>query len=176
MRTVLPLPCTQGRGDQSGGRSAVTNVMSDQRDQDQEIILDHTKRPRNFRAMADADRTAEGHNRLCGDKLRLFLRVGDGVVRDAAFLGTGCAISTASASILTEWVKGRTVEDAREMFGRFRAAVMSPADAAVDLPALGKMAVFAGVREFPARVKCATLAWHALAAALKNEPAPVSTE
>ena len=152
--------------------------MTDQREHDQEVILDHTRRPRNFRAIADADRTADGHNRLCGDKLRLFVTIDEaaGVVRDAAFLGTGCAISTAAASLLTEWLKGRTLYEAREMSSRFRTAVTAPPDGVIDLSALGKFAVFVGVREFPARVKCATLPWHTLEAALNSERTPVSTE
>ncbi len=151
--------------------------MSDLRDLYQEVILDHTKRPRNFRVMGDANRTADGHNRLCGDKLKLFVKVEDGVIRDAAFQGSGCAISTASASMMTEMLKGKTIGEAEKLFERFHEVLTGPPDEEVpDVPELGKLAVFAGVREFPVRVKCATLPWHTLQAALKQDHAPVSTE
>ena len=138
----------------------------------QEVILDHRKRPRNFRAPDDAHRTADGYNPLCGDRVRFFARLENGVVRDAAFQGTGCAISTASASMMSEAVRGRTVAEARELFNRFHGMVtgeQSPDD-------LGKLTVFAGVRDYPARVKCATLIWHTLMAALEDRPETVSTE
>jgi len=151
--------------------------MSDLRDLYQETILDHTKRPRNFRAMDDANRTADGHNRLCGDKLKLFIKVGpDGKILDAAFQGSGCAISTASASMMTETLKGKTVAEAEALYHKFHDVLTGPPDETPDVPELGKLAVFAGVREFPVRVKCATLPWHTLQAALKDDHAPVSTE
>ncbi len=142
-----------------------------------EIILDHTKRPRNFRVIADATRTADGHNRLCGDKLRLFVKVEDGVIRDVSFQGTGCSISTASASMMTEALRGRRIEDAQHLFEEFHKVVTGPPDEMPEVPEdLGKLAAFAGVRKFPVRVKCATLSWHTLQAALKDEKKPVSTE
>ena len=154
--------------------------MSDLRDLYQELIVDHSKKPRNFREMPEANRAADGFNPLCGDKLRLYLKVdGDDVIQDASFKGSGCAISTASASIMTAMIKGQTVERARDMFETFHqlvtrpAAEMDPADAGIGL---GKMAVFAGVNEFPARVKCATLPWHTLKNALENKQEAAKTE
>ena len=150
--------------------------MSDLRDLYQEVILDHTKRPRNFGALEHATHHATGRNPLCGDQLVLMLDVERGVVRDARFAGKGCAISTASASLLTEAVKGKTTAETHDLFKRFHDAVTAPADAALDLDALGKLAALAGVREFPMRVKCASLAWHTLEAALSGASEPVSTE
>lgn len=150
--------------------------MSDLRELYQEVILDHTKRPRNFRAMGDATCTADGHNRLCGDKLTLFVKVENGVIRDVAFQGSGCAISTASASMMTETLKGKTVAEADKLFERFHEAVTGPPTEEPQVEGLGKLSVFAGVREFPVRVKCATLPWHTLKAALGSEDKPVSTE
>jgi nitrogen fixation NifU-like protein len=149
-------------------------MASDLRDLYQEVILDHNRRPRNFGRLEAANCTAEGHNPLCGDRVRLFLDVEDGRVRDIAFEGSGCAISTASASLMTEAVKGKSLEEARELFGLFHDLVTSGASEGD--PALGKLAVFGGVREFPIRVKCATLAWHAFQAALEAREHPVSTE
>jgi nitrogen fixation NifU-like protein len=140
--------------------------MPDLRDLYQEVILDHSKRPRNFRKPDGANRHAEGYNPLCGDKVTVYLTLRDGVVADAAFQGSGCAISTASASMMTESIKGRTVADAEALFARFHEMLTSPEDPAAPAPELGKLAVFAGVREFPMRVKCATLAWHTLRSAL----------
>ncbi len=150
--------------------------MSDLRELYQSVILDHNKAPRNFRRPAAANRSAEGHNPLCGDQLKVFLMLEDGIVKDAAFEGSGCAISTASASLMTEGVKGRRVAEIEELFAGFHRLVTSdpaspPADAG-----LGKLAVFGGVREFPVRVKCATLAWHTLLAALHGDAAPATTE
>jgi nitrogen fixation NifU-like protein len=150
--------------------------MSDLRDLYQETILDHTKRPRNKRAMNDANRTADGHNRLCGDKLKLFVKIENGRIADAAFEGSGCAISTASASMMTETLKGKTVAEAEALYHKFHEVLTGPPDETPDVPELGKLAVFAGVREFPVRVKCATLPWHTLQAALKDDHTPVSTE
>jgi len=146
--------------------------MSDLRDLYQEVIFDHNRHPRNFGPLADANRHADGFNPLCGDRLTLNLLVRDGVIQDARFEGSGCAISTASASLMTEAVKGKTEAEAAVLFEGFHHMVMGEATT-VDL---GKLAVLAGVSEFPARVKCASLAWHTLNAALKNEADPVSTE
>jgi nitrogen fixation NifU-like protein len=142
--------------------------MPDLRELYQEVILDHSKRPRNFRKLEAPSRHADGYNPLCGDKVTVYLTVTDGVVTDAAFQGSGCAISTASASMMTESLKGRSVEEAERMFERFHAMLTSPDDGAPPPPELGKLAVFAGVKEFPMRVKCATLAWHTLRSALSG--------
>jgi nitrogen fixation NifU-like protein len=146
--------------------------MDDLRDLYQEVILDHNRRPRNFGALATANRTADGANPLCGDKVTVFLEVDGGRVKDIAFQGSGCAISTASASLMTEALKGRSVEEARELFQGFHGLLTR----GVDAPGLGKLTVFSGVREFPMRVKCATLAWHTFEAALDQKDQPVSTE
>lgn len=148
--------------------------MNDLRELYQEVILDHNRRPRNFGALPAANHQAEGYNPLCGDKVTVFLEVEDGRIRDVAFQGAGCAISTASASLMTEAIKGRTIEAARELFHEFHELVTT--GAGEGSPDLGKLAVFSGVREFPMRVKCATLAWHTVLAALEEKPQPVSTE
>jgi nitrogen fixation NifU-like protein len=150
--------------------------MSDLRDLYQELILDHCKRPRNFHVMADASCQADGHNRLCGDKLHLYVRVENDVIKDLAFQGDGCCISKASASVMSEMLKGRTIAEAEALYTKFHDVVTGPPDEMPDVPELGKLVVFAGVREFPVRVKCATLPWHTLQAAIKNEQAAVSTE
>jgi nitrogen fixation protein NifU and related proteins len=147
--------------------------MSDLRDLYQETILDHNKRPRNFKKLEDANRSADGYNPLCGDKVKVYLRVEDGKVKDLSFEGSGCAISKASASVMTESLKGKTVQEVDAIFKRFRDLVMGKSGEADDL---GKLVVFSGVCEFPTRVKCATLAWHALQAALQGSPEAVSTE
>ncbi len=139
----------------------------------QEVILDHNRRPRNFRALA-AGRRAEGFNPLCGDKITVYLTVDNGVITDVAFQGSGCAISKASASLMTESIKGKTVADAQALFERFQQMITAPADAPVD--SLGKLDVLAGVRQFPIRVKCASLAWHTLRAAVEARDEVVSTE
>jgi nitrogen fixation protein NifU and related proteins len=151
--------------------------MSDLRGLYQDVILDHGKRPRNFRALTDA-RHAEGYNPLCGDKLTLYLKMDGDRIADASFQGSGCAISTASASILTESVKGKTQGEAEAMFEVFHDLVTGKAkgDSEPLGRSLGKLAVFSGVSEFPARVKCATLAWHTLKSALSGSPETVSTE
>jgi nitrogen fixation NifU-like protein len=149
--------------------------MPDLRDLYQEVILDHSKRPRNFRKPTTSNRHADGYNPLCGDKVTVYLEVRDGVVQDAAFQGSGCAISTASASMMTERVKGRTVLEAEALFSMFHELLTSSDDAAPPAPDLGKLAVFSGVREFPMRVKCATLAWHTLRSAL-DEGGEATTE
>ena len=140
----------------------------------QEVILDHTKNPRNFRELENASHDAKGHNPLCGDRLSLYILVEDGVIRDVSFKGAGCAISTASASMMTEALKGKTEAEAEALFGAFHDVVTGKEGA--DEEALGKLAVFAGVRDYPVRVKCATLAWHTLRAALAEKEQAVSTE
>lgn len=142
----------------------------------QELILDHAKRPRNFGPLPGANRRAEGFNRLCGDRLTLYLRMEGDVVGDVRFEGAGCAISTASASLLTEALKGKTAAEAETLFQRFHALVTGDFAAAGDPDELGKLAAFSGVSEFPVRVKCASLPWHTFAAALHGAAAPVSTE
>jgi nitrogen fixation protein NifU and related proteins len=150
--------------------------MSDLRDLYQEVILDHGKRPRNFRRPAAANRHSDGHNPLCGDRLRVWLEVEGDTVLDVAFQGSGCAISTASASMMTEAIKGRTVTEARALFERFHDMLTLSTDGPSP-EGLGKLAVFAGVKDFPVRVKCATLPWHTMKAALETpEGATVSTE
>jgi nitrogen fixation NifU-like protein len=139
----------------------------------QETILDHSKRPRNCHAMADADRKAEGYNPLCGDKLKLYVKMEGDIVRDASFEGSGCAISTASASLMTESLKGKTRTEALALLEKFHDLLTSDAEVG---DGLGKLVVFCGVRDYPARVKCATLAWHTLKSALNGADQPVSTE
>jgi nitrogen fixation NifU-like protein len=147
--------------------------MSDLRDLYQQVILDHNRKPRNFRTVADANRTAEGYNPLCGDRITLELTVEDGVVKDAAFQGSGCAISKAAASLMTASVIGKREAEVEALFRRVHAMLTGANGADAEV---GKLAVFAGVREFPSRIKCATLAWHTLQAALSGAAEPVSTE
>ena len=139
----------------------------------QDVILDHNRRPRNFRALQPA-RTAEGFNPLCGDHFTVYLRVEDGIIADLGFQGAGCAISKASASLMTESLKGKSAADATALLDRFLRMITSPPDSPVT--DLGKLAALAGVRQFPARVKCASLAWHTLRAALDSREEVVSTE
>ncbi len=148
--------------------------MSELRELYQQVILDHHKKPRNFRKLAEPTGAAEGYNPLCGDRVSVELELADGVIREVAFQGTGCAISRAAASVMTSEVRGKTPEDALALFERFRAMVTGDAEA--DPEAGDRLAVFAGVREFPARVKCATLPWHTFNAALSGATEPVSTE
>jgi nitrogen fixation NifU-like protein len=150
--------------------------MSDLRDLYQELIIDHSKKPRNFGSMDDANCTADGFNPLCGDKLKLFLKIEDDVIKDVKFIGAGCAISTASASVMTGLLKGQTIEQAESLFETFHYMVTGPKDPQGVGTGLGKLAVFAGVSEFPARVKCATLAWHTLKNAISGKSEAVSTE
>ncbi len=150
--------------------------MSELSDLYQEVILDHNKRPRNFRKLDDADRHAEGYNPLCGDKVEIFLKLNGDVIEDVSFRGAGCAISTASASIMTDAVKGKTVQEASSLFKGFQDLVTGKPTETLDSPELAKLAVFHGVSEYPVRVKCATLAWHTLQAALQQIANPVSTE
>ena len=140
----------------------------------QETILDHSKRPRNCHPMDDANRKAEGYNPLCGDKLKLFLKVENDVVQDVSFVGSGCAISTASASLMTESLKGKSREEALKLLERFHELLTTDTPVSQEL---GKLVVFCGVRDYPARVKCATLAWHTLKSALNGAvEEPISTE
>jgi nitrogen fixation NifU-like protein len=148
--------------------------MSDLRELYQEVILDHNRHPRNFGPLPTANRRADGHNPLCGDRVTVYLDVEAGRLQGIAFEGAGCAISTASASLMTEALQGLTVEGARDLFRGFHALVTQ--GAAEGSPDLGKLEVFTGVREYPMRVKCATLPWHALMAALEAQDQPVSTE
>ena len=150
--------------------------MSDLSDLYQEVILDHNKRPRNFGAMTDADRRALGHNPLCGDRLVVYLKLDGDRVAGVSFEGSGCAISKASASLMTDAIKGKTVAEVRDLFTRFQAMVTMPMEQEVDEASMGKLAALAGVRSFPVRVKCASLAWHTLKAALEQSQQPVHTE
>lgn len=151
--------------------------MSDLRDLYQEVIFDHYRRPRNCHALNNANHRAEGYNPLCGDRITLYLCIEDGVVKDAGFEGAGCAISIASASLMTEALKGRSEQEVEALFGSFHDMVTTPVGTPTQNgTGLGKLAALSGVREFPARVKCATLAWHTLRAALHDEHGTISTE
>ena len=150
--------------------------MSDLRDLYQQVILDHSKRPRNFLKLQDADRTAEGHNPLCGDEITIYLKMDGELIKDISFQGAGCAISKASASMMTAALKGKTKAEAEALFGKFHEMVTGNRDTASDPAGLGKLEVFCGVCEFPVRVKCASLAWHTLRAALDGKGEAVSTE
>ncbi len=142
----------------------------------QQVILDHNKSPRNFRVIEHANHYAEGYNPLCGDRIDVFLDVEEGVVKDISFQGSGCAISKASASLMSSMVKGKPVEEAEKLFEKFRDLITGKLNGDPDPEELGKLAVFAGVRDFPARVKCASLAWHTMINALKEEKDVVTTE
>jgi len=150
--------------------------MSDLRDLYQETILEHSKSPRNYRKLEAANRTAEGYNPLCGDHFTLYVEVQGDAIRDIGFQGSGCAISKASASMMTQSVKGRSKAEAQQLFRQFQELVTNQASPNGDKDKLGKLTVFSGVSEFPVRVKCATLAWHTLQAALEGTQQPVSTE
>ena len=147
--------------------------MSGLRDLYQEVILDHNKRPRNFRVIDPSSHHADGYNPLCGDKVTVYLTVSDGVIDDVAFQGSGCAISTASASLMTEALKGKSIDEVETIFQRFHEVVTGDNEPP---PGMGKLAVLAGVRDYPSRVKCATLAWHTLHAAIEQQQDPVKTE
>ena len=149
--------------------------MTDLQDLYQELILDHGRRPRNFRPLDGATRSAEGYNPLCGDKVKIYVKMDADIVKDISFEGAGCAISTASASIMTETLKGKTRAEAEELFQTFHNLVTGR-QAQLDAPELGKLAVFSGVSEFPIRVKCATLSWHTMRAAMNGEGEVISTE
>lgn len=149
--------------------------MSELTDLYQEVILDHNRRPHNFRVIDPASAKQEGYNPLCGDRLTLFLTLDGETIKDVAFQGTGCAISKASASLMTDAIKGKKVTEARELFEQFHSMITS--DPGSPVADLGKLSVLAGVREFPTRVKCASLAWHTMKAAVAHDSdAPVSTE
>lgn len=150
--------------------------MSELGDLYQELILDHNRRPRNCRRMEGAVCSADGYNPLCGDRVTVYVNVEGDVVADISFEGSGCAISTASASLMTESVKGKTVKEARALFERFRSLVTGGQTDAPEDKSLGKLMVFSGVGKFPARVKCATLAWHTVKAALDNDGGTATTE
>jgi nitrogen fixation NifU-like protein len=147
----------------------------DLKDLYRDIIVDHNRNPRNFRAMPDADRHAEGYNPLCGDRLTLYVRLDGDRIRDVSFQGSGCAISVASASLLTETVKGKSVREAEALFARMH-DLLTKDEPDPDPASLGKLGALSGVREFPARVKCASLCWHTLDAALHQQQAAVTTE
>jgi len=151
-------------------------VTDDLRDLYQEVLLDHHKRPRNRGKLEDASHRAEGYNPLCGDKVTIYLLLRGDVIEKIAFEGTGCAICTASCSVMTEVLKGKREAEAEKLFGVFHDLVTSDPDSEFDASGLGKLAIFAGVREFPMRVKCATLAWHTMRAALKTPGGTVTTE
>ncbi len=142
----------------------------------QQVILDHNKSPRNFKRLEAANRTAEGYNPLCGDKIDIFLDVENGIVKDISFLGSGCAISKASASLMSIVVKGKYVEETKKIFEKFHDLITGKLDEDESIEELGKLAVLAGVKEFPIRVKCASLAWHTMLSALKNGDKTVTTE
>ncbi|MGH9839133.1 MAG: Fe-S cluster assembly sulfur transfer protein SufU [Blastocatellia bacterium] len=142
----------------------------------QQVILDHNKKPRNFKRLENASRQQEGYNPLCGDQLTLYLNVEDDVIKDVGFQGQGCAISKASASMMTTAVKGKTKEEAEALFDEFHRMVKGDLDTETQPHHLGRLTILAGVREFPARVKCASLSWHTLRAALEGKDENVSTE
>ena len=150
--------------------------MQDLHDLYQEVILDHNRRPRNYGPLPDATHSAKGHNPLCGDKLTLSLKIEGDRITGVSFEGSGCAISKSSASLMTDAIKGQTIDEATGLFDRFHQMVTTPIDQPVDEDKVGKLAVLAGVREFPARVKCASLPWHTLKAALTQAHEPVKTE
>ncbi|MDO8632358.1 MAG: SUF system NifU family Fe-S cluster assembly protein [Phycisphaerales bacterium] len=150
--------------------------MSELQDLYQELILDHNRRPRNRRRLEHPDRHADGFNPLCGDRVSVYVKLDGDVIQDVAFEGRGCAISTASASLMTEALKGKTVAEAKALFERFHNLVTGESDGNGDGPALGKLEVFSGVSRYPARVKCASLVWHAVNAALEDKNEVVSTE
>ena len=150
--------------------------MPDLRELYQETILDHSKRPHNYREIPDATATAVGHNPLCGDRVTVYLRLEGSTISDVAFVGQGCAISKASASLMTDAVKGKSRTEARDLFERFRTMVTGRPGDPIDTQTLGKLAVLSGVSEFPVRVKCASLAWHTLEAALEHKRNTVSLE
>jgi len=150
--------------------------MSDARELYQEVILDHHRRPRNFGPLPEANCSSEGYNPLCGDRITLYLVVANDMILDVSWEGSGCAICTASASVMTEALKGHTLAEARDLFARFHDVVTGPPDENPNVDGIGKLAVFSGVREYPVRIKCATLPWHTMRAALDGSENGVSTE
>ncbi|MBI4372243.1 MAG: SUF system NifU family Fe-S cluster assembly protein [Candidatus Omnitrophica bacterium] len=155
-------------------------VSSELRELYQELILEHSKKPRNFRVLEHANHTAEGFNPLCGDKIKLYLEIESDTVKDIGFQGSGCAISKASASMMTASVKGKKIKEVESLFSEFHQMLSGAPNATVrairESPLLGKLSVFSGVSEFPVRVKCATLAWHTLKAGMESNGKTVSTE
>ena len=151
-------------------------ISSELRELYQELILEHSKKPRNFHALEHANHTAEGFNPLCGDKIKLYLEIKDNQIKDVGFQGSGCAISKASASMMTASVKGKTTREAKELFDEFHEMLSGEASTKLNQTRLGKLSVFSGVSEFPVRVKCATLAWHTLRAGLEANGKTVCTE
>jgi nitrogen fixation NifU-like protein len=150
--------------------------MADLTELYQQVILDHNRKPRNFRVIEDADRVSFGDNPLCGDKIKVYLKLNGNVIEDVSFHGSGCAISQSSASLMTQSVLGKTVDEAIDLFTRFHTMVTTGIGSAIDETGLGKLCAFGGVREFPSRVKCANLSWHTLRSALESDTDPVSTE
>ncbi|MGE5682629.1 MAG: Fe-S cluster assembly sulfur transfer protein SufU [Bacillota bacterium] len=150
--------------------------MSELSDLYQEVILDHNKSPRNYRKCENCNHDAEGYNPLCGDHIFVYIDLEDNKIKDISFQGSGCAISKSSASLMTTILKGKTRQEAEELFGKFHDIVTSKIGSEQDLSSLGKLAVFSGVRDYPARVKCASLAWHTMINALKDEKNVSSTE
>ena len=142
----------------------------------QELILDHNRRPRNRRTIEAPDCSAKGHNPLCGDHVTVYVKLKNDFVRDVTFEGSGCAISTASASLMTEALKGKTLDDAKAIFRKFHRLATGQANEIEEGPGLGKLEVFSNICRYPARVKCATLVWHTVNAALEKRKVPVSTE
>jgi len=150
--------------------------MDDLQELYQQVILDHNKNPKNYGKLENANRTAQGYNPLCGDRVQLFLQVEGDVIKDIRFAGSGCAISKASASIMTTELKGKTISQAEEAFKKFQNLLTSDIHQHVEADNFGKLAVFSGVREFPMRIKCASLSWHAMMSALQQKEQEVSTE
>ena len=140
------------------------------------VILEHNKKPRNFREMPEATRKLEGFNPLCGDHFTLYVKLNGDMIEDVSFNGAGCAISKSSASVMTTLIKGKSIKEAEQLFAAVHKMVTAPPDAPVDEVGVGRLAVFAGVREFPVRIKCATLAWHTLLSLLDGKDSAVSTE
>ncbi len=149
---------------------------NDLRELYQQVILDHNKDPKNFGKLEKCNHDSEGYNPLCGDRIHVYLQVEDGVIKDIRFEGSGCAISKASASMMTTLLKGKTLEEAEKLFAEFQQMITSDLSKPVDLSKMGKLAVLAGVREFPSRIKCAGLPWHTVKAALEDKDRVVSTE
>ena len=150
--------------------------MFDSQELYQEIVMDHNRRPRNFGSMTDSTATSEGFNPLCGDQITLFLKVSEDIVEDISFEGVGCAISKSSASMMTEGVIGKSVEEALTVFAAFREMITAKSDGSKDSEILGDLEILKGVAQYPTRIKCATLSWHTLQAALQGTEKDISTE
>lgn len=150
--------------------------MDELRELYQQIILDHNKNPKNFKQIKPASHTSEGYNPLCGDRINLYLQIEEDVIKDIGFQGSGCAISKASASVMTTVLRERSLTDAKLLFKNFQSLLTGGMEVELDVKDLGKLAVFAGVRKFPVRIKCALLAWHTMLAALENKDDMVTTE